>query len=125
MVNVFAFRVLPSGRDERQIKCHDELSPWGNSVVWRGSKPQLNGTGVWRRGQTGQTQRFGGGTAEGTLLLRHLWFSHVRQETGVSGATLGVVHSSLCEAKFSVYGIPDLEGVGVLLAIVLPPADRA
>ena len=36
-----AQRVLPSGRDRRQIKLPCGLSPMGNSVVWLGIMPQL------------------------------------------------------------------------------------
>ena len=68
--------------------------------------------------------RDGFGTVEVTLLLRHLRFSHVRKETRVGGAALGIVHPRLTEAQFAIYGVSDVGGVGILLSIVLPPADR-
>lgn len=60
---------------------------------------------------------------EVTLLLRHLWFPHIRQEPVVRGAALGIVHSGFVEAKVTIYGVPDFGGISILLAIVLPPAD--
>lgn len=43
----------------------------------------------------------------------------------MGGAALGVVHSCLREAEIAVYGVADVGGIGVILAIVLPPTDRA
>jgi hypothetical protein len=64
-------------------------------------------------------------TVEGTLLLRHLRFSHVGQKPRVGGAALGIVHSGRAQAQFAVYGVSDIGGVSVFLSIVLPPAHRA
>jgi len=61
---------------------------------------------------------------EVTLLLRHPWFPNIREEAGVGGAALGIVHPGLAEAQFAVYGVSDLGGVSILLSIVLPPAHR-
>jgi len=38
---------------------------------------------------------------------------------------MGVVLTGLAEAELTVHGEADLGGIVVLLAIVLPPADRA
>jgi hypothetical protein len=35
------------------------------------------------------------------------------------------MHAGLGKAEFAIYGIANVEGVGVFLAVVLPPADRA
>ena len=43
----------------------------------------------------------------------------------MSGAALGVVHAGLGEAEFAVYGVSNFEGIGIFLAVILPPADRA
>jgi hypothetical protein len=43
----------------------------------------------------------------------------------VRGAAPGVVQASLRQAKFTIYGVPNFEGVAVFLAVILPPADRA
>ncbi|HMG84126.1 MAG TPA: hypothetical protein VK574_00195 [Terracidiphilus sp.] len=42
----------------------------------------------------------------------------------MGSAALGVVHTGLVEAQLAVYGVPDVGGVGILLAIILPPAHR-
>jgi hypothetical protein len=83
-----------------------------------------HGKRVCGGGQTGGTGREVSRTVEVTLLLRHLWFPHIRQKNGVRGAAPRIVHSSLVEAKVAIYGIPDPRGVGLFLAVVLPPANR-
>ena len=40
-------------------------------------------------------------------------------------AALGVVQSGIGEAQIAVYGIAHFAGVGVVLAVVLPPANGA
>ena len=40
------------------------------------------------------------------------------------GAAPRIVHSSLVEAKVAIYGVPDFGGIRILLAVVLPPANR-
>jgi hypothetical protein len=117
----FTFRA----RQAPILACYSGLSPvGGNSFVWRGIA-SFHGKRVCGGGQTGWVRRVAFCTVEGTLLLRHLWFSHVRQKAGVRGAALGIVHSGFIEAQFAVYGVSDIGGVGVFLSIVLPPADRA
>lgn len=64
-------------------------------------------------------------TEEDTLLLRHLWFSDIGQKARMGSAALGVVHSCLHEAQFAVYGVTDIHCVGVILSVILPPADWA
>ena len=84
----------------------------------------FHGKRVCGGGQTGCTGREVFCTVEVTLLLVDLWFPHIGQKPGVGGAALGIVHSGLVEAQFAVYGVADLGGVRVLLAVIFPPADR-
>jgi hypothetical protein len=64
-------------------------------------------------------------TAKGTLPFSHLRLSDVTQEAGVGCADLREVIASLGKAQLAVHGQPDVGGVVVLLAVILPPADRA
>lgn len=91
--------------------------------MWRGIA-SFHGKRVCGGGQTGWVWRDGLCTVEVTLLLRHLWFSHVGQKPGMGGAAPGIVHTGPVEAEIAVYGVSDLGSVCVLLAIVLPPAHR-
>lgn len=74
-------------------------------------------------GQTGESGRVACCTAGGTLLLGDLRLAHVREKTRVGGTAPGVVEPGFGEAQFAVYGVADFCGVGVFLAVVLPPAD--
>ena len=65
------------------------------------------------------------GIAKGTLPFRGFRLTNVRQKTGVRGAELGIVDAGLKQAQLPVHGQTNLGGVVVLLAVVLPPADRA
>ena len=64
-------------------------------------------------------------TLKGTLLLGDLGLTNVRQEAGMGRATLRVVLAGFVQAQGAVHGQAHFAGVSVLLAIVLPPADRA
>ena len=59
------------------------------------------------------------------LLFCSLWFTNIRQEAGVGSAALRVVLAGFAEAELTVHSEVDFGCVIVLLAIVLPPADRA
>jgi hypothetical protein len=96
----------------------------GNSFVWRGL-PQFMVRGFGEAVKPARWERVAFRTGEGTLLLRHLWFSDIRQKPRVRGAALGIVHSGLSEAQFAIYGVSDIGGVDVLLSVVFAPADRA
>ena len=65
------------------------------------------------------------GIAKGTLPFCGFRLTNVRQEAGVRGAELRVVGAGLVEAQLAVDRQTDLGGVGVLLAIVFPPANGA
>jgi len=64
-------------------------------------------------------------TAKGTLLFSDLGLTDVRKEPGVGGAAMGVMLPGFAQAEGAVHGQADFTGVRVLLAVVLPPADRA
>jgi hypothetical protein len=51
--------------------------------------------------------------------------TNVREEPGVGGAAVGKMLAGLIEAESTVHREADLAGVGIFLAIVFPPADRA
>ncbi len=65
------------------------------------------------------------GTPVAKLLLSKLWFTHVGKKAGMGRAASGVVGAGLVQAEGSVHRQPDIRGVLVLLAVVLPPANRA
>ena len=64
-------------------------------------------------------------TAKGTLLLSDLGLTNVLQKAGVSRAALGIVLAGLVQAQLAVDREADFGGIGVLLAVVFPPADGA
>ena len=59
------------------------------------------------------------------VLFSDLGLTDVREEPGVGSAAMGVVLPGFVQAEGAVHGQADIGGVLVLLAIVLPPADRA
>ena len=59
------------------------------------------------------------------VLFSDLGLTDVREEPGVGSAAMGVVLPGFAQAEGAVHGQADIGGVLVLLAIVLPPADRA
>ena len=65
------------------------------------------------------------GTAKGTLLLSVIGLTNVREEPGVGCAAMGKMVTGLIQAEGAVHRQADIAGVGVFLAIVFPPADRA
>jgi len=65
------------------------------------------------------------GTAEGTLLFGDLGLTDVGDETGVGCAAMCIVLAGIHQAEGAVHGQADIGRVFVILAIVLPPADRA
>ena len=60
-----------------------------------------------------------------TLLFCGEWLTNVREETGMGCAALGVVPAGFIEAELAVDSETHIRGVGVFLAVVLPPANRA
>jgi hypothetical protein len=54
-----------------------------------------------------------------------LGLTNVRKKPGMSSAAMGIVHTGFVQAEGAVDGQADFAGVFVLLAVVLPPADRA
>jgi hypothetical protein len=60
-----------------------------------------------------------------TLLFCGQGLTNVREEAGMGCAALGIVPAGFIEAELPVYGQARFLGVGVFLAVVLPPADRA
>ena len=76
----------------------------------------------------GQTARagFGPGRIAGvTLLLGCFWLAHIGQESRVSRAAASVVLTGFGQTELTVYRTTNLERVGIILSVVLPPADRA
>ena len=84
-----------------------------------------HGKRVCWQGQTGRLRSGAKRTAKGTLLLGDLRLTNVREEAGMSRATLSVVLTGFIQAEGAVDGQADFGCVVILLAIVLPPADRA
>ena len=64
-------------------------------------------------------------TAKGTLLLSDLGLTNVLQKAGVSRAALCIVLAGLVQAQLAVHRQAHFGRIGVLLAVVFPPADRA
>ena len=67
----------------------------------------------------------GVGIAKGTLLLSVMGLTDVRKEPRVGSAAMGKVLAGFIQAEGSVDRQADIRGIGVLLAIVFPPADWA
>ena len=67
----------------------------------------------------------GEGIAKGTLLLSVMGLTNVREEPGVGGAAVGKMLAGFIQAEGAVDSEADIAGIGVFLAIVFPPADRA
>ena len=65
------------------------------------------------------------GIAKDTLLLSVMGLTNVRKEPGVGSAALGIVLAGFIEAEGAVHGQADFVGIGVFLAVVFPPANRA
>jgi len=51
--------------------------------------------------------------------------TNVREEPGVGGAAVGKMLAGFIQAEGAVDSEADIAGIGVFLAIVFPPADRA
>ena len=64
-------------------------------------------------------------TVIGTLLLSDIGLTNVTAEAGMGGAALRIMFSRLDQAELAVDGQAHVAGVGVLLAVVFPPANRA
>ncbi len=69
--------------------------------------------------------RRGKRTAKGTLPFRYLWLADVGQEAGMRRTNLSEVVAGLSQAQLAVHGQTDFGRVGVLLAVIFPPADGA
>jgi hypothetical protein len=65
------------------------------------------------------------GIAKGTLPFCGLGLTNVREKARMRGAKLVVIGARLVQAELAVHRQSHLEGVLVLLAVILPPADRA
>jgi len=76
-------------------------------------------------GQTGWREDKRGWTGEGTLLLSDKRLAHIGEEPRVRRSAPGIVLARVAQAQGSVYSAPDIGRVGILLAIVFPPANRA
>ena len=63
-------------------------------------------------------------TAKGTLLLSDMGLTNVTEKSRMRRAAMRVVLPGLAQAQLPVHGKAHLGGIAVLLAIVLPPADR-
>jgi hypothetical protein len=79
---------------------------------------------VCGRGQTHASQRFGGRTGQGTLLLSDLRFAHKTHKTRVGGTALRIVHSRFRKAQIAIHRAPNLRRIVILLTVVIPPAHR-
>ena len=77
------------------------------------------------RGQTGYADCASKVTGKGTLLLSDLWPADMRNEAGIGGADVSVILPGLLQAQSTIDGTPDVPGILVFLAVVLPPAHRA
>jgi len=66
-----------------------------------------------------------GGTVIDTLLFLGPGLTNVREKAGVGGAEAGKVLASLVETQLSIDRKPRRKSIGISLAIVLPPANRA
>ena len=85
----------------------------------------FHGKRVCPHGQTGKRLCGALRIAEGTLLFSDLGLTNVREEAGMGRAALSVVLAGFIQAEAAVHSQADFAGGVVLLAIVLPPADRA
>jgi len=83
-----------------------------------------HGKRVCWQGQTGWAVSAPKGTAKGTLLFDDLGLANVGQKTGMRRSATGIVPACLVQAEVAVHRQPDFGGVGVLLPVILPPADR-
>ena len=117
-LNAFAFpgaQPAPMGSQHRSgRKC----------AVWLGNS-SVHGKGVCEHGQTGHRMALGCRTAKVTLLLSHIRLTNVRKESRVGGAATQIRCTGLGQAEMAVYGEANFGRIGVVLPIVLPPADGA
>ena len=58
-------------------------------------------------------------------MLGCVGFAHIGQKSRVGRAAVRVVLAGFCEAELAVHGKTDFKRVGVVLTVVLPPADWA
>ncbi len=65
------------------------------------------------------------GIAEDTLLFGDLGLTNVRYKARIRGPAARKVLTRLFQAQLPIHGESHLGGVGVFLAIVLPPANGA
>jgi len=115
---------LPSGRDRRQFTATAGCRRW-ETASCGGEITSTYGKRVCGRGQTHGSQGFGLSTVEGTLLLGDLRFPNIRQKARMRRPAPRVVQTGIRKAEFAIYCVPHFGGIGVLLSIVLPPANRA
>lgn len=61
--------------------------------------------------------------AEVTLLLSDMRIAHIGEKPGMGRAAPRVRFACLNQAQMAIHREPDLIGVGVILAIIFPPAN--
>jgi len=77
------------------------------------------------RGQTGRADCVSKVTGKGTLLLSDLGAADMGNEAEIGGADVSVILPGLPQAQSPIDRKPDVPGILVFLAVVLPPAHRA
>jgi hypothetical protein len=97
----------------------------GGTVRAAGGNASSHGKRVCRQGQTAGQAKARKRIAEGTLLLGDLGFADIRKESRMGRATGEKVLASLQEAQVSIDRQPHFACIGILLAVVFPPANRA
>jgi hypothetical protein len=85
----------------------------------------LYGMSLWGQGQTDGAVNNSSGNYLGTLLFSVLGQANVLYEARMAGATLTEVLPSVVEAEVAIHRQTNLRGIVILLAVILPPADRA
>ena len=96
----------------------------GTSPLWPGNLSS-HGKRVCWQGQTGRTTGPRKRTVIGTLLLSDMGLTNVTEETGMRRSALRIVLPGFVKAQLAVYRQAHVRGIGIFLAVVLPPTDRA
>ena len=114
----FAFRARPAPM-KLPMPLRGETAPCGSGNYL------IHGKRVCGQGQTAALLITGQRTAEVTLLLSDLRFAYVTEKSGIGRTAARVRCARFTEAQVSIHSEPDFVRVGIVLAIVFPPADWA
>lgn len=89
---------------------------WGNSSD--------HGKRVFQKGQTGPKKALSGRTAKVTLLLRDVRLTNIGKKSAIGSTTAKIRCAGLGQAEMTIDRKANVSGIGIILSVVFPPADR-